>query len=556
VSGSSEGHIGLSNLTIFASQTPQSRLTASLKGLLPDKQTLPKILEYTGRFTNNWTCWPLALLSYQQQENEFLPVQTVTLFDAGFPKDIESALSFVDKSMQSPNPGVVSKCTVWLCLSFKELPWKFKKQGGVRAPLLESSILIDNCIAKVEALYQASSTPVCNIDFVQALILQNELFLSIGRPTKAWKCIRAGIENAMLLGVHHGRSNLDRGIWEELWIRDRQLSLFLGMPQAVPAQLSPKIIAEKCSMTEKEIFRKIATVSGLIISRNQMKDDCPSSTITRTLQEMKELGAMIPEHWTKGHSRYISCLPQAFTHANIKIFHHTLELMINWPYCQVPIDAISLEAGKEIDDFEMSRKSTVEAAVEILKAHQDMRTLEVEPHVVMRADFLDFLAFKAALVMAAALECKRTPFLDDVKQRCWKLIAELADRLGAAAKAFGNAFTKQAALTLNILHGAREGEMIWSGTYRVTIPYFGRLEISEVFKVAQLITRNRKESRPRKMIVKMESNHVTSGLPYEHVPELELEADWTAVESIRTMDMEYGWKGVFEFDCVNQVAGF
>uniref|UniRef100_A0A0D2XI30 Zn(2)-C6 fungal-type domain-containing protein n=1 Tax=Fusarium oxysporum (strain Fo5176) TaxID=660025 RepID=A0A0D2XI30_FUSOF len=392
-----------------ATGTPQSRLTASLKGLLPDKPVLSRILEHSSKFTQNWMSWPLATVSYQQQDNDFLPVKTVTLFDAGFPKDVESAFKFVDKSMSSsyqkpPNPGVVAKCIVWLCLSIKELPQRFKYSDNRAPPPFEPRFLIDNCIAKVEALYQVSSAPVCNIDFVQALILQGELFLSIGRPTKAWKCIRTGIENAMLLGVHQGRSSLDRGIWEELWIRDRQLSLFLGMSHAVPVQLGLKMAEEEYPVAEKEAFRQIATVSGLLTSRNLMKEDTPSATITRTLQEMRELKAMIPEHWTKGHPRYVSYLPQAFTRAYIKILYHTFELMLNWPKCQP-----SNVDPQQVNDFEPSRKAILEATQEIIKAHEAMRAPEVEPNAVMRADFVDFLAFKAALVMVAVIKDKKNP---------------------------------------------------------------------------------------------------------------------------------------------------
>ncbi|RKL10391.1 hypothetical protein BFJ68_g3838 [Fusarium oxysporum] len=527
-------------------ETPQSRLTASLKGLLPDKPVLSRILEHSSKFTQNWMSWPLATVSYQQQDNDFLPVKTVTLFDAGFPKDVESAFKFVDKSMSSsyqkpPNPGVVAKCIVWLCLSIKELPQRFKYSDNRAPPPFEPRFLIDNCIAKVEALYQVSSTPVCNINFVQALILQGELFLSIGRPTKAWKCIRTGIENAMLLGVHQGRSSLDRGIWEELWIRDRQLSLFLGMSHAVPVQLGPKMTEEEYPVAEKEAFRQIATVSGLLTSRNLMKEDTPSATITRTLQEMRELKAMIPEHWTKGHPRYVSYLPQAFTRAYIKILYHTFELMLNWPKCQP-----SNVDPQQVNDFEPSRKAILEATQEIIKAHEAMRAPEVEPNAVMRADFVDFLAFKAALVMVAVIKDKKNPMPYEESEPLWKLIDDLGDRLQKTSKAYDDAFAKQACLALKILFCASEGDYIWCGTHEVAIPYFGRLETCKVISAKDLAKRSRNGTRPSKIVVKMDSNHVVFGLPYERVPELELAADWTELGSSR----EYGWRTTFEFDCL------
>ncbi|KAF4338483.1 hypothetical protein FBEOM_7628 [Fusarium beomiforme] len=474
--------------------------------------------------------------SFQQERpNSFCKL--VKTFDAGFPMgNVESALSFVDESMQSGKVGAVSKCIVWLCLSFKELPPDFRN-GEAQASLLRPNELIDRCIAKVEALYQANSTPACNIDFVQALILQHELFVSIGRPKKAWKCIRAGIENGLLLGLHHGRSSLERGVWEELWMRDRQLSLFLGLPHAVPENLAAKKSEDKYSNPEKEAFRKIATVSGLIIERNQMGRDTPYLTITRILEEMKNLKEEIPQHWgTKEDLEDAFCLSQVFIHANIRLLYHALELMIHLPYSQI---------AKQEKDLAYTRKATMEAAEAIIKSHEDMRALEVKPYVPMRVDFLDFLGFKAALVLAEDLLSEKNSRAAEEAKRLWNLIINLAFRLRGADEAFSNSIAKQAAATLEVLHGASEGVLLWSGTYQVTIPYFGRLKICEVTEEAQQHTRRHQDSGPKMIVVEMESNYFTFGVPNEQVTELELAADWmTEVNSA----LEYDWKGIYEFD--------
>ncbi|KAF4952594.1 hypothetical protein FGADI_6665 [Fusarium gaditjirri] len=527
-------------------ETPQSRLMASLKELVPDEPVLSRILEHSAKFTQNWASWPLATLSYRQQDDESLPVKTVTVFDAGFPKDVESAFNFIDQSMLSshetpPNPGVTAKCIVWLCLSIKELPQRFKYADNRAPPPFEPRLLIDKFITKVEALYQLSSTPVCDIDFVQALVLQGELLLSMGRPMKAWKCIRTGIDNAMLLGLHQGRSNLDRVIWEELWIRDRQLSLFLGMPQAVPAQLWPKVIEEENPVAEKKAIRQIAKVSGLLISRNLMKADTPIETITRTLQEIKELKAMIPEHWTKGHPRYISYLPQAFTRANIKIHYLSFELMAHWPIYQV-----SSVDPQRADDFETSRRAVLKVTREIIKTHEDMRAPEIEANAVLRADFVDFLAFKAALAMIAVMKSKNNPVPDEDAKPLWTLIHDLSERLQKTSKAYDDAFAKQACLALKILFCASEGDYIWCGKHEAVIPYFGRLETLKVVDAKDMAKQSRDAPRPSKIVIKIDSDHVVFGLPYERVPKLELAADWTELGRSRA----YGWRTSFEFDSV------
>lgn len=490
-------------------------------------------------------------MSYQQQDDDSVPVKTVTVFDAGFPTDVNSALAFIDKSLspnhqKPPDPGAVAKCIVWLCLCFKELPLGFKYINN-RAPApFEPRHLIEGCISKVEELYRVSSKPVCNIDFVQALLFQGELSLAIGRPTKAWKCIRTGIENAMLLGVHQGRSRLDRAIWEELWIRDRQFSLFLGMPHAVPAQLGPRVVEEEEDgpPAEKEAIRQIAKLSGLLTSQTLMREETTSATIERTLEEMNKLRAMIPEHWTKGHLRYVPYLPQAFTRAKIKILYHSFELMLNWPKCQLS----NMNPGK-VDDFEPSRQAILASAQEIIKAHESMRAPEVEQKTVMRADFVDFLAFKAALVMIAVMKHRANPMPEEEAKPLWKLIDELGDRFQLTTKVYDDLFAKQACLILKILFCASEGDYIWHGTYEAVIPYFGRLRTQRVITAkdwAKATSHN--ETTLAKIAVVMESDNVVFGPQYDRVPELELAADWTKSGHSRV----YGWRTFFEFDCFTQ----
>ncbi|PNP75302.1 hypothetical protein FNYG_11445 [Fusarium nygamai] len=532
-------------------QTPHTRLTASLQGLVPDQPALTRILQHSSRFTQNWASWPLATVSHQQQDDDSAAVNTVTVLDAGFPTDVKSALTFIEKSLspnrqKPPDPGAAAKCIVWLCLSIKELPMKFKYADN-RAPApFEPMLLISSCIAKVESLYRISSTPVCNIDFVQALLLQGELSLAIGRPTKAWKCIRTGIENAMLLGVHHGRSSLDRAIWEELWIQDRQLSLFLGMPHAVPAQLGPRVFEEEYPLAEKQAIRQIAMLSGLLTSQTLMKEDITSATITRTLEEMKELNYMIPEHWTRGHLRYVPYLPQAFTRAKIKILYHSFELMLNWPKCQLS----NMNPGK-VEDFEPARKAILASAQEIIKAQEAMRAPEIEKETVMRADFVDFLAFKAALLMIAMIKHRANPMPEEESKPLWKMIDELGDRFQETTKVYDDLFAKQACLVLKILFCASEKDYIWCGTYEAVIPYFGRLQTQRIIIARDCNNPSHTGKNLARIAVVMESDNVVFGPRYDRVPELELAADWTELGRPRV----YGWRTSFDFECLT-LQGF
>ncbi|KAF5592278.1 hypothetical protein FPANT_5437 [Fusarium pseudoanthophilum] len=538
-------------ITLEALKTPHTRLTASLQGLVPEKSVLTRILHHSSRFTQNWASWPLATVSHQQQDDDSAAVNTVTVLDAGFPTDVNSALEFIEKSLspnrqKPPDPGAVAKCIVWLCLSIKELPMKFKYADN-RAPApFEPMLLISDLIRKVESLYRISSTPVCNIDFVQALLLQGELSLAIGCPTKAWKCIRTAIENAMLLGVHQGRSSLHRAIWEELWIQDRQLSLFLGMPHAVPAQLGPRVFEEQYPLAEKQAIRQIAMLSGLLTSQTLMKEDTTSATITRTLEEMKELNYMIPDHWTRRHLGYVPYLPQAFTRAKIKILYHSFELMLNWPKCQLS----NMNPGKA-EDFEPARKAILASAQEIIKAQEAMRAPELEQTTVMRADFVDFLAFKAALLMIAVIKHRANPMPEEESKPLWRMIDELADRFQETTKVYDDMFAKQACLVLKILFCASEKDYIWCGAYEAVIPYFGRLQTQRVIIARDWNNPSHTGKNLARIAVVMESDNVVFGPRYDRVPELELAADWTEKGRSRA----YGWRTSFDFECLT-LQGF
>ncbi|KAF9773383.1 hypothetical protein IL306_008822 [Fusarium sp. DS 682] len=516
-------------------QIPQSLLIRQFKDLLPDRRTLVNILKYTGESSQLWSRWPLATTETIQRESPNPYGVSVKTFDAGFPVgSVESALSFYDKSMQSKDLGAVSKCVAWLFLSFKELPSDFK--SGSRP--VRGDWMIYRCIAKVDALYQTCSTLVCNIDFVQALILQHELFVSIGRPRRAWKYIRIGIEKAMLLGLHNSRSSLERGIWEELWMRDRQLSLFLGLPYAVPEHFTFPQKGIERSSDEKEAYGELARISGLITDRNRLREHVPPSTIKQIHDEMEQFRQKVSQRWsTNGDREYAVCFPQVLSYNNIMLFHYALELMIHLPYSQTT---------NQDEGFEPPTWTKVKAAKALIQVHECIRVLESDPNVPTRADFLDFLAFKAALVLAENLASKKTLRLADEERRLWGLIQNLAHRLRDTHSVFRSQLAKQAATALEILYGASQGVFRSPGTYQVTIPYFGRLKMSKVKVETQHYIPKCMGPRLEKIIVEMESNLFAFVPQRSHVTELELEANWTAEED---STLEYGWKRVYEIVC-------
>ncbi|KAJ4259678.1 hypothetical protein NW762_007608 [Fusarium torreyae] len=493
---------------------------------LPNRPTLSKILEYTQA---TWMSWPLSTKqSFQKVTPSSLSCVLVKTFDAGFPMSTEknSALSFVDNSLHSRDFGVISKCLIWLCLSFQKLPKDFKDvETGLP---LRSQKLITRYLATVETFYQVSSTPACNIDFVQAIVLQYELFVSMGRLSAAWKCIRAGIENAMILGLYRSQSSLHQGVWEALWIRDRQLSLFLGLPYGVPEHLTLTTTGEEYPMPETEVFRKIAAISGHISERDQLGQDAEISCMP---VEMDELKAMIPDDWgTKVEFESAFSFAQVFVHTNIRLFYHTLNQMVHLPYARL---------ANEDRSYEQIKIAALESAEGAIRAYQDMRALEVKPYGPASSEFLHFLAFSAAVILAVDLVSQETSRSAEEERRLWTMITELASRMRETCRVLDSAVASQAAEVLENLQAACSGTFDGLEPYVVTIPFFGRILIN---------ARRHSQSEVTKNIVVLETNVFSSRMPDEYATEWDLADDWSKGADD---DLYYEWKGVYEFSASN-----
>ena len=177
----------------------------------------------------------------------------------------------------------------------------------------------------------------------------------------------------------------------------------------------------------------------------------------------------------------------------------------------------------------------------------------------MSCDFLDFLAFNAAAVLAADLLSTREEDArhrrDEAEEcRLWTLIMDLAGGMRRLADVLDCAAAEQSAEALEHLYAARRGRYAGPGDYEVRIPYFGRMRIS--------VAGNRQQTGDGgdggggnddgsdvccfKNVVEMESNAFGFRVPNVYQTEAEMTVDWTAGFGV---DLDgYDWQGVFEFE--------
>jgi hypothetical protein len=171
----------------------------------------------------------------------------------------------------------------------------------------------------------------------------------------------------------------------------------------------------------------------------------------------------------------------------------------------------------------------------MVQAYLNMRVLGTAP---MSCDFVDFMAFSGAAILAADLISKSSSRSAEEEERLWKLIMELAKSMRDMTSVLDCAVATQAAEVLENLHAARHGTFFGPENFEVTIPYFGRMRISRVEKPAPALPQN---------VIEFETNVFNMHLPTDLQPSCELTENWS---SGWDFDYTYEWQDVFNFEQV------
>ncbi|KAF5674932.1 hypothetical protein FHETE_2683 [Fusarium heterosporum] len=510
-----------------------SELDSAVDDILPNRLTLLKILEYTEQF---WPTCPLtAINSPEPTRPRGIPPHVSEEDYVGFPESLESALSFIDLSLRSVDFGVVSRCMVWLCLCYQQLPGDFT-DVETDTPF-NSQESIDRYLLRVETWYQVRSVPVCNLSFVEALALRSELFLAMGCPSKAWQSTRAALDSAMLLGLYRpSRSHRERDAWETLWIQDRRISLFLGLPYSVPEHLTSDPLGEKHISLEKKALRKLAIVSGHISDRDLLGSDAPYSDTERIIEEMNELRAMIPVKWGTKRDLATSSFAQAFTHGMIKFFYYTTKQMVHLPFAQ---------HSEEDERTKHNKIAGFDAAEGAVLVYQAIRALEITPYIPTRNEFLDFVGFSSALILSSDLVSviPGTSSLKEQQER-WEKVMELTKTMRRLSDELDFTVAGHAADVLEHFQAGSNGSFNSCEAYEVTIPYFGEMKVSRNVPNKKLHAGLRKPSEMDKFYIELETNAFTFRRANECLNDKEMLEAWDADYGF---DFTWDWKNKYEF---------
>ncbi|RSL53796.1 hypothetical protein CEP54_010210 [Fusarium duplospermum] len=478
---------------------------------LPSAPILVSILEYTQQF---WSIWPLAFAVTETGERVF-------------PDSVPKAVRFVEQAAAAVDLGGSARAFVWFCLCLQELPKDFNKGTSLSLPW-KTSNLIDFYLGEVDHLLQSHSPPVCSLEFIEALALQYELFIFMGRPCSAWKSTRTALNNAMILGLHgFVQDKRKKEIWNALWIQDRHLSLFLGLPYAVPEHFIRLDQADENETLVRRILQKVAIISGHITDRNCHQLESSYSSTARIIEEMDQLKEIIPDVWWEPTEADITGMYGVdFTRRAVILFYHTTNKLLHLPY-------VRMTARDK--RYSYSQTTAFESAEGMVRAYLNLRVVGTAP---MNCHFVDFMAFSGAAILAADLISKNSTRSVEEEERLWKLIMELAKSMRDMASVLDCTVATQSAEVLENLHAARYGNYSGPEKFEVTIPYFGRIRISQVERRAPALPQN---------VIEFETNLFNMQLPTDLQLSCELTENWS---SGWDFDYTYEWQDVFNFEQV------
>ncbi|KAG0646621.1 Dehydrocurvularin biosynthesis regulator [Hyphodiscus hymeniophilus] len=507
--------------------TLQHRIQACIKylnALVPSFEDLTLILQMTERYWPLWHAFPL----------DVLPARGNPPGDS-----IARVRIFILASMKSTSPVIVAKAVLCLAFCVQQLPAHFKAK---RLDLPASpTALVDSYIVGAETLLPVNESSAGTVDDLECFILQAVLYVNMGKPRNAWLCYRRALSYAVLQGLHTLDIGADKrrlGIWNKIWHYDRNLSLILGLPYAMP-DTHPGIGRPQSRLSEQEHMYGFAILAGHIIDRNQNPQRDHYATTLRLEEELQQ--------YEKGAgSAVLNAVPNASMPLEAiyqlqvqKLFYHNLRKLTHLPYM----------LKSNVDrKYERNRLAALDAAREMITSWQQLR--ECSGDALIICDLLDFQVFAATILLILNLLSPSCP--DPIHQQAsdWERVHDITRNLQYISTAMECKVAGQAATLLEYLSAAHRGIYDGPEIYEAVIPYFGKVRISQL---------RRADPPPgdmkfggwddQDMMSNMVEFSTDSFVPFsqnymgDYLTEAELGVDWTAVLNA---DIGYEWSQSFQ----------
>lgn len=499
-------------------------LREAVRAAVPRGKTLEDILVHTRPF---WSIWPLA--------------------GSRYPATIAEAREFVNRHLHqdTATPGETAKGLVWLSLCIQQLPKSFTAHCGSPRELV--NLFFD----EVDSLLRKSPE---SVQGVEAMVAQWKCFVNAGRPRRAWKCSRAALDSALLLGMHQARHDEPNyKLWMALCAQDVQMACFLGLPYSVPDRFM--LLGERGSPDSGEMtsMGRLNELNRHIIERNQTataRRPPPYSVTMRLAEEMDEIAQMLGHDPASSLNSTVANdtsepeqLGGLFWHGATVFFSHFTNTLIHLPH---------LLAAKTDSRLAYSGQTALLAAEAMIIAFQSLPSSSNGIPAV--CDFLDYAVLTGALIIVTDLisgyvseetEVSHTSFRgEDEESRLWQVVMGFARSMRIKAALVDSSVAAQAAEVVENLHAARYGNYNGPEDHEVMIPYFGRV----CFRIKPAQSRTIEHQLPAQIATSIGLN--TSAFGFGAAwgnfggAGLEMGEDWTALDCAGPWD----WNPVFNFD--------
>lgn len=449
----------------FAVKRQISNCIRTLKTLIPKLDDLILILNLTAKYWALWPVWPLA------------PSYPVGDANSQQFNQVAQGRDFIFGSLQSGNATTVAKAILWLAMCVQQLPATFNTmRTALPAP---PTALIDSYLDGADCILAAiNAESGSSIEALESYLLEAKLYINMGRPKKAWLCVRRAMNAATLLGLHRPESlatENKRKLWMSIWQYDRQLSLVLGFPNGISdshPSLSLEYAGESIIL---RIMHGVSLIAGHISDRNNSTRRNDYSLTLQIEQELNQWRDLIPRDWWDVTPDPSLPLPLAYIQRTSVFYCCSMYKNLHFPF---------MLNSSSSNNYEHSRLVALASSRQLIRAYDTFRGSSQCAMVI--CDLMDFQAFSAAMVLAIGL-ISAPPLQSDAYQDAadWALIEQLIKNLQHVSQAMECSVAEQAAQVLQHIMLAHQGLYSDTEAFETTIPYFGKVRISLVPQAQQ-----------------------------------------------------------------------
>ncbi|WEW61664.1 hypothetical protein PRK78_007156 [Emydomyces testavorans] len=373
--------------------------------------------------------------------------------------------------------GDIAKLLIFLIIAIDGLSGSFDF-SNLQVPLSPKDFK-ERVLSVVDRMILGNDDIASTTSGIECFFFAAKYYMNGGRPRKAWRLYRRGIEFAQLRGLHlstnrpvhpNDRVGLRQSyIWCSLVCSDRYLSLILGLPYVVPDRFMVphcQHLAKSGLLEPPEMYvYRLCEFVGRIIDRNQDPSD---SSLLRTLeidQKLGELATQLLRDFSDAGSDQVLGEP-LLNH----FMHHVIRTMLHLPFALKS----DTDAGSQY-----CRNAALESSRNCIEFY---KRIQRRPSVQQAAcKLIDFQAFTAAMLLGIHLLGRPSVSESTAQQNAadWQLIKETTQIFRDISSGPDGSVAAQSADVLEMLCGcsppSEDCQNNHHNSCKITIPYFGTL---------------------------------------------------------------------------------